>query len=132
MRESTPIDRCKTCLHLEPLESKTMERSHMTKSPAAATMEPHGFRHFTASWYTSRRGLILAGLGVVLAGLALGWNWLSAIGLAPLILSLAPCAAMCALGICMAARIGSPRPKPDSVETTKLPGAGVPSVHSSE
>ena len=109
-----------------------METSHMTKSPAAATMEPHGFRHFIASWYTPRRGLILAGLGIVLAGLALGWNWLSAIGLAPLILSLAPCAAMCALGICMAARFGSPRPKPDSVETAKLPGTGSPSVHSGE
>jgi hypothetical protein len=95
-------------------------------------MEPHGFRHFIASWYTPRRGLILAGLGIVLAGLALGWNWLSAIGFAPLILSLAPCAAMCALGICMAARSGSPRPKPDSVETAKLPGTGSPSVHSGE
>jgi hypothetical protein len=109
-----------------------METSQMSKSPAAARMESHGFRHFVASWYTPRRGLILAGLGIVLAGLALGWNWLSAIGLAPLILSLAPCAAMCALGICMSAGIGSPRPKPDSVETTKLPGTGSPSVHSGE
>ena len=36
-----------------------------------------------------RRGLIIGGIAIVLAGLALGWNWLSAIGVAPLILSLA-------------------------------------------
>lgn len=48
---------------------------------------------------TSRRGLI-AGLAIVAAGLALGWNWLTAIGVAPIILSLAPCAAMCAVGAC--------------------------------
>lgn len=48
-----------------------------------------------------RRGLILltvAGLG---AGAALNWGWLVAIGAAPLLLILAPCAAMCALGLCM-------------------------------
>ena len=51
-------------------------------------------------WVTDRRGLIIGGLAVATTGLAIGWNWLSAIGVAPLILSLAPCAAMCALGAC--------------------------------
>ena len=73
-----------------------MEISRMTKSSALRKAESeHDFRHVLVSWYTPRRGLILAGLGIVIAGLALGWNWLSAIGIAPLILSLAPCAAMC-------------------------------------
>lgn len=35
------------------------------------------------------------------AGLALNWNWLVAAGVAPLLVALAPCAAMCALGLCM-------------------------------
>ena len=56
----------------------------------------------TARYYLGgRRGLILltvAGLGV---GAALNWGWLVGIGVAPLLLALAPCAAMCALGLCM-------------------------------
>ena len=43
---------------------------------------------------------------VVLAALALGlgayssWGWLVAAGIAPLLLTFAPCTAMCALGMC--------------------------------
>jgi hypothetical protein len=46
---------------------------------------------------------ILAVLAVVVvgAGLALNWSWLAAAGIAPILLALAPCAAMCALGLCM-------------------------------
>jgi hypothetical protein len=51
-------------------------------------------------WLTGRRGFIIGGLALAVTGLALGWSWLSAIGVAPVILSLAPCAAMCALGAC--------------------------------
>jgi hypothetical protein len=51
-------------------------------------------------WLTRRRALVLAGIVLIVGGLALGWNWLTAMGLAPLILSLAPCLAMCALGLC--------------------------------
>ena len=48
-----------------------------------------------------RRGLAIAAFAVIAAGMALNWSWLTAVGAAPLILSLAPCAAMCALGLCM-------------------------------
>lgn len=49
----------------------------------------------------SRRGLlILAGLAIV-AGLALNWSWLAAAGIAPILISVLPCLAMCALGLCM-------------------------------
>lgn len=48
-----------------------------------------------------RRGLTLATLVLIGAGLALNWGWLTAVGAAPLILSLAPCAVMCGLGLCM-------------------------------
>ena len=48
-----------------------------------------------------RRGLMIAAFAVIAAGMALNWSWLTAVGAAPLILSLAPCAAMCALGLCM-------------------------------
>jgi len=57
-------------------------------------------REFGRHWLTGRRGFILAGIAVVLAGLALGWNWLTTIGVAPIIVSLAPCAVMCVVGAC--------------------------------
>ena len=48
-----------------------------------------------------RRGLmVLAGI-IISAGLILSWGWLAAVGIAPILLALAPCAAMCALGLCM-------------------------------
>ena len=53
------------------------------------------------SWLRGRRAVMLGLLALVGAGLALGWPWLVAFGLAPLVLSLLPCAAMCALGLCM-------------------------------
>ncbi len=48
-----------------------------------------------------RRGLILLTVTALGAGLFLNWGWLVAAGIAPLLLTLAPCAAMCALGLCM-------------------------------
>lgn len=48
-----------------------------------------------------RRGLMLLIAATLGAGLVLNSNWLVAVGIAPLLLALAPCAAICALGICM-------------------------------
>lgn len=48
-----------------------------------------------------RRGLIVLAIVAAVAGLAFNWGWLVAIGVAPILLALAPCAAMCALGLCM-------------------------------
>ena len=52
--------------------------------------------------------LLLGGVALALlgAGFAWQWSWLVAIGLAPLLISAAPCLAMCALGLCMH-RMGS-------------------------
>jgi len=47
-----------------------------------------------------RTWLALAAVAL-LGGAALNWSWLAAVGIAPLLLALAPCAAMCALGACM-------------------------------
>ena len=43
--------------------------------------------------------LVLAAVAVV-AGAAFNWSWLVAVGVAPLLLTLLPCAAMCALHLC--------------------------------
>lgn len=48
-----------------------------------------------------RQGWLIAAVVLITAGAALNWGWLTAIGVAPLILSFAPCALMCAAGICM-------------------------------
>jgi hypothetical protein len=50
-----------------------------------------------------RPRLVFAGLALALigAGLAWQWGWLVAIGIAPLLISAAPCVAMCALGLCV-------------------------------
>lgn len=48
-----------------------------------------------------RRGLIMISVAALGAAAFFNWGWLVAIGIAPLLLLLAPCAAMCALGYCM-------------------------------
>ena len=55
-----------------------------------------------------RRRLLLGGVAFALlvAGFAWQWSWLVAIGVAPVLISAAPCLAMCALGLCMH-RMGS-------------------------
>lgn len=50
---------------------------------------------------SNRRFLILAGMAIFGAGAALNWGLLTALGAAPIILALAPCAVMCGLGLCM-------------------------------
>lgn len=47
-----------------------------------------------------RRGFIILTMAVLAVGLAFSWSWLVAIGIAPLLVALAPCAVMCALGLC--------------------------------
>jgi hypothetical protein len=41
-----------------------------------------------------------AALALISGLLAWQWSWLAAIGVAPLLVSAAPCVAMCALGLC--------------------------------
>jgi len=49
--------------------------------------------------------LVVAALILLATGMFVKWDWLVAAGIAPLILGLLPCAAMCALGLC-ASRMG--------------------------
>ncbi len=52
-------------------------------------------------YVSGRRGLIVLAIGIGGAGMATNWGWLVAVGAAPILLALLPCAAMCALGLCM-------------------------------
>lgn len=49
----------------------------------------------------NRKAWIIGGLTLAGIGLALKWDWLTAVGAAPVLLGLLPCVAMCALGLCM-------------------------------
>lgn len=51
-----------------------------------------------------RRALLILAVVAAAAGLALNWNWLVAVGLAPILLSTSPCLVMCAFGVCMMCR----------------------------
>lgn len=82
-----------------------MEAIDFVKRPAGLrTSPPWDIPGLLRTWIRSPRGFVILAIALVSAGLALGWNWLVAVGAAPLILSLAPCAAMCALGMCMMGR----------------------------
>ena len=77
---------------------------------------------------SNRFALGAAALGVIAAVATWQWSWLVAIGGAPLLLSLAPCAAMCSLGLCMS-RIGgracnpAPRDGQAAREIPEIPSA---------
>jgi hypothetical protein len=75
------------------------------------------------TWALSPQGLTVTGIAIVAIGLVLNWSWLVAVGAAPLILSLAPCVVMCALGLCMSMRNGSHAPagKPGIESATEAP-----------
>lgn len=74
----------------------------LTKSPENQDASLGRDLLYAARYYVGRRGVLL-GLGAValVAGLALNWSWLVAAGIAPLLLGVLPCVAMCALGLCM-------------------------------
>jgi len=78
-----------------------------TKSPQASeTSFGHDLLYAVRYYLGSRRGMIALGLVAVAAGAAFSWDWLVAVGAAPVLLALAPCAAMCALGLCMNRMMG--------------------------
>jgi hypothetical protein len=52
-------------------------------------------------WLRGWNGVIALIVLAVVFGAALNWSWLVAVGIAPLLITVLPCAAMCALGVCM-------------------------------
>jgi len=58
-------------------------------------------------WFRGRRGMIALAVAVLGIAAYFNWSWLVAAGIAPILIALAPCAAMCALGLCMKGGAGS-------------------------
>jgi hypothetical protein len=57
-------------------------------------------------WLRGRNGVITLVVLTVVIGAALNWRWLVVVGVAPLLLAVAPCVAMCALGLCASKMAG--------------------------
>ena len=75
------------------------------------------------SWALSPQGLTIAGIAAAVVGLTLGWSWVVALGVAPLILTLGPCLVMCALGLCMNRMAGRSRSTETTLQNPADPGA---------
>jgi hypothetical protein len=78
-------------------------------------------RYYVGRYLGGRRGLVILTVTALGIGLALNWSWLVAIGVAPLLVALAPCAAMCALGLCMS-RMGGQSCSTQSSATSENAG----------
>lgn len=68
------------------------------RPPAVWRTLPVGF---VRSALRNPRALLAIGTLAIAGGVAANWSWMVAIGAAPVLLGLLPCAAMCALGLCM-------------------------------
>lgn len=89
--------------------------------------------HAVRYYLRGRRGVFALAAVALVAGLAFGWSWLVAVGIAPLLLTALPCVAMCALGLCMNRMAG----RSCSTDTTpqKTPGSSgddLPSAQAAE
>lgn len=104
----------------------------MTTTSGETIERPLGRDVMNAAKYYlgGRRGLVLAGTAVVGAGLAFNWSWLVAAGLAPLLLSVLPCVAMCALGLCMSRMTGGSCPKESAPQEAAMSQAVKQPQHS--
>ncbi|MGQ0485099.1 MAG: hypothetical protein ACT4SY_07100 [Hyphomicrobiales bacterium] len=82
---------------------------------------------YAARYYLGgRTGLILIAAAAIGLGAWSNWGWLVAAGLAPLLLTVLPCAAMCALGLCMGGRSRSSGDvESSSQRTTEETGEGL-------
>ncbi len=71
----------------------------MSNSVSETSLSADIFRYIRHQ-LRGRRGLIVAAVALGIPALWIGWPWLVVAGVAPLLIALAPCAIMCALGVC--------------------------------
>src|SRR5882672_6204303 len=80
-----------------------MTTSESTKAVSAL---PGDLLHTIRRYLGSRRLLLAVAIFALVTGAALNWGWLVALGIAPVLLSLLPCAVMCGLGVCCLKMMG--------------------------
>lgn len=84
-------------------------------------------RHYLGNW----RAIVALASAATAVGLAFNWNWLMAAGIAPVLLSVLPCVAMCALGLCMH-KGGGRSCSTDAAVSPRLPDGRVAAANSDE
>ena len=79
-------------------------------------------------WFPrGRSALLWIGIFAIGAGLVLGWDWLVAAGVTPLLLSVLPCLVMCAVGLCAmrgSGKSGEDKTEPQAAGRVAHPGPG--------
>ena len=102
----------------------------MNATPPAGTAAPSPGRDLVAAaryYLGGRRGLLLLAAVAVVGGLVSSWSWLVAAGIAPILLAVAPCIAMCALGLCMRrAGVSSCATRESAPDEERSPASGSP------
>jgi len=81
----------------------TSKERHMTTANTTKTTDAslaRGWLHVVRYYLSNRWVLLAIGALVLSIGASLNWGWLVAAGIAPILIALAPCAIMCALGLC--------------------------------
>lgn len=97
--------------------------------PAMNQTSARGLGQMARRYLTGWRGLAVVASVAIAAGSALNWSWLVAAGIAPFLLSVLPCLAMCALGLCMHRGAGrSCSAENTSSKTTDTPDETAPSA----
>jgi hypothetical protein len=84
----------------------------MTTSDATKTAGvslTRGWLQLLRYYLGNRWALLLLGALMLAIGMYLSWAWLVAAGVAPILLTLAPCAVMCAQGLCSMKMMGGPK-----------------------
>ena len=83
---------------------ETLKISASTIDPSGAAPVPFASRVWQMLTLGDRLGRRVAVViwlsAAIAASLFLGWGWLVAVGLSSIVLSVLPCVAMCALGLC--------------------------------
>jgi hypothetical protein len=89
--------------------------------------------HALRYWLRGRNGVIALIALALVVGAAFNWSWLVAVGVVPLLITVLPCAAMCALGLCMNRMIGgSCSTETNPVAVPKPDGRAAPSLEAGE
>jgi hypothetical protein len=92
-------------------ENTYMDQPEVTKASTSCASRK---QRRLLPWLPNNGVLLMAAVAAIGGGFVLNWGWLVAVGLAPLILSVLPCIAMCALGVCICKLAGNraTNPKP--------------------
>lgn len=93
---------------------------------ANAARNPSQMALFLRALAARRRAILIVGILAITIGLFLERDWLIAAGIAPALIAFLPCAAMCALGLCMGGKKGhcskDGQPDKDAVSSEQRSG----------